>query len=224
MGSIGYSARLARGATIIFLVSLLLFLAAGGMHYYSIRFFLIIFSASLAATMFSIDPGLAEERSRSFRNATTTERFAASACFLATLGLAALDVGRLHWFDSVSSNLRVSGLLLFGAAATLQLWAMIANPFFSPEIRLQTEREHRVVTAGPYHFLRHPGYFAMLISVPASALAIGSWLALVPAISFCLVIVKRVRAEEDFLKRNLPGYGEYMRQVPGRLLPRFKIH
>ena len=224
MRSIRYCARLAaRGAAIIFLVSLLLSLVAGGMHDHSLRFFLIIFSASLAATMFSIDPGLAEERSRSFHNATTAERFAASACFLATLVLAALDVGRLHWFDSVSGKLRVSGLLLFAAAAALQLWAMIANPFFSPEIRLQSERGHQVVTGGPYHFLRHPGYFAMLISVPAGALAIGSWLALLPAASFCLVILRRVRAEEDFLNRNLPGYGTYIRQVPGRLLPHVKL-
>ena len=174
--------------------------------------------------MFSIDPGLAEERSRSFDNGTTTGRFAASACFLATLVLAALDIGRLHWFDWVSANLRLGGLLLFGAAATLQMWAMTANPFFSPEICLQAERGHRLVAGGPYRFLRHPGYLAMLISVPSSALAIGSWLALLPAAAFCLVIVKRVRPEEDFLQKNLPGYGDYMRQVRGCLLPQIKVH
>jgi protein-S-isoprenylcysteine O-methyltransferase Ste14 len=223
MRNIECSARLAaRSATIIFLVSLLLSLVAGGLHYPSLRCFLIIFSAALAATMFGIDPGLAEERSHPFHNASTKERFATSACFLATLGLAALDVGRLHWFDSVCGKLRASGLLLFAGAAMLQWWAMITNPFFSPEIRLQTEREHRLITAGPYQFLRHPGYFAMLVSVPASAIAIGSWLALVPAASFFLVIAKRVRAEESFLKRNLPGYEEYMRQVPGALVPQAK--
>jgi protein-S-isoprenylcysteine O-methyltransferase Ste14 len=37
--------------------------------------------------------------------------------------------------------------------------------------------------------MRHPGYFAMLISIPASALAIGSWFALVPAIVFALVLL-----------------------------------
>ena len=110
-----------------------------------------------------------------------------------------------------------------GAATTLQLWAMVVNPFFSPEIRLQSERGHRLVTCGPYRFLRHPGYLAMLISVPASALAIGSWLALVPAAAFCLVILKRVGAEEEFLQKNLAGYSDYMRQVRGRLFPRIAV-
>jgi protein-S-isoprenylcysteine O-methyltransferase Ste14 len=170
--------------------------------------------------MFSIDPGLVEERSRPDGKVTSPGRFAAGLSFLATLQLAAFDIGRLHRFDSVSGVVRTGSLLLFTAATALQLWAMAINPFFSPEIRLQSERGHQLVTCGPYRFLRHPGYAAMIISVPASGLAIGSWLALVPAAAFCLVIRNRVRAEEDFLQKNLAGYSDYMRQVRGGLFPR----
>ena len=101
------------------------------------------------------------------------------------------------------------------AASTLQMWAMVVNPFFSPDIRLQPEHGHRLVTRGPYRLLRHPGYLAMLLAVPASALAIGSCLALVPAALFCLVILKRVRVEEQFLQSNLAGYTQYMDNVRG---------
>jgi protein-S-isoprenylcysteine O-methyltransferase Ste14 len=125
----------------------------------------------------------------------------------------------MHRFNSVSGDIRVGSLLVFAAATTLQLWAMVVNPFFSPEIRLQSERGHQLITRGPYRFLRHPGYLAMLISVPASGLAIGSLMALAPAAAFCLVILKRVRAEEEFLQKNLAGYCEYMRRVRGRLFP-----
>jgi protein-S-isoprenylcysteine O-methyltransferase Ste14 len=65
----------------------------------------------------------------------------------------------------------------------------------------------------------HPGYFAMLISIPASALAIGSWLALLPSIAFVLVIAQRTRLEDNFLRCKLPGYAEYLNNVPRRLLP-----
>jgi protein-S-isoprenylcysteine O-methyltransferase Ste14 len=64
----------------------------------------------------------------------------------------------------------------------------------------------------------------MLISAPASALAIGSWLALLPASTFCLVILKRVGAEEEFLQKNLAGYRDYVRQVRGCLFPRIAVH
>jgi protein-S-isoprenylcysteine O-methyltransferase Ste14 len=219
--SVGYFAKLfARWTSVTLSVSLLLFLAAGSTQLSSLRYYLVTFSALLFATMFSIDPGLVEERSRPVEKATTPGRFAAGLWFLATLVFAALDIGRLHQFDSVSGDVRMGSLLLFGAATTLQLWAMVINPFFSPEIRLQSERGHQLVACGPYRFLRHPGYLAMLISAPASGLAIGSWLALVPAAAFCLVILKRVRAEEEFLQKNLAGYRDYMRQVRGRLFPR----
>ncbi len=219
--NIGYFAKLFnRWASITCSVSLLLSLAAGSMQRSSLRYYLVTFSAFLLATMLSIDPGLTEERSRALEQATTPSRFAAALSFLATLVLAALDIGRLHRFDSVSEEVRTRGLLLFASATLLQLWAMVVNPFFLPEIRLQSERGHRLIACGPYRFIRHPGYLAMLISVPASGLAIGSWLALVPATAFCIVILKRIRDEEELLQKNLAGYNDYMRQVRGRLLPR----
>jgi hypothetical protein len=97
---------------------------------------------------------------------------------------------------------------------------MIVNPFFSPAVCIQAERGQSVITRGPYRFLRHPGYLAMLIAMPASAVAIGSWLALIPAAGFGLVIVRRARKEDEFLKQNLSGYIDYMERVRGGLFPR----
>ena len=110
-------------------------------------------------------------------------------------------------------------MAVFAAALGLQVWAMIVNPFFSPVIGIQSERGHHVITRGPYRWLRHPGYLAMIIAILASALAIGSWLALIPAAGFCAVIVRRSRVEDEFLKGNLAGYIDYMQRVRGSLLP-----
>jgi len=218
---LGYIVKLLlRWSAITISVSVLVFVAAGGTGFPSLRRYIGTFSASLLATMLCVDPSLIEERSSYLTKATSPGRLAAGLFFLATLVLAGLDIGRLQWLDSVSSATRTSGLLLFVAAATLQLWAMAVNPFFSPEIRPQTERGHRLITQGPYRFLRHPGYLAMLISVPASALAIGSWLALIPATAFCFVVLDRVRREEEFLLQNFAGYGDYKRRVRGGLIPR----
>ena len=212
-----------RWATLTVSISLLLLVAAGTTRLPSLRNYLVTFSAFLLATMLAIDPELAEERSRAFETGGTTGRFVAGLCFLATLALSALDVARLHWFHSVPAEARAGSLLLVAASSVLQMWAMVVNPFFSPEIRLQAERGHQLVSCGPYRFLRHPGYLAMLISAPASALAIGSWLALLPASTFCLVILKRVGAEEEFLQKNLAGYRDYVRQVRGCLFPRIAV-
>jgi len=59
----------------------------------------------------------------------------------------------------------------------------------------------------------------MLISVPASALAIGSLLALIPGLAFSGVITKRAAIEDRFLKLNLVGYAAYALRVRSRLVP-----
>jgi Isoprenylcysteine carboxyl methyltransferase (ICMT) family len=102
---------------------------------------------------------------------------------------------------------------------SMQTWAMIVNPFFSPVLRLQTEWGHCVIETGPYKFMRHPGYFAMLIALPASATAIGLWLAILPACGFGAIIMRRTKIEDSFLKRNLPDYRRYANRVPRRLFP-----
>jgi protein-S-isoprenylcysteine O-methyltransferase Ste14 len=69
------------------------------------------------------------------------------------------------------------------------------------------------------HFFRHPGYFAMLVSMPATALTLGSCLALIPALAFSVVILRRASREDKFLKAHLAGFTRYAETVKHRLLP-----
>ena len=214
----GHLRLLVRWVLITASLSATLFLAAGTTHIASIRYYLATFSALLLVSMFSVDPRLAQERVHP-RGPGIDDglRFATSFLFLVPLAVAALSVGRLRTVFNVPTPLRGAALLAFTLSGSLQAWAMIVNPFFSPVVRLQPESGHRVITAGPYRFMRHPGYFAMLISIPASALAIGSFIALIPAIGFAWVIHQRTRIEGQFLKTNLPAYQEYTERVPAGL-------
>ncbi len=207
---------LARWALITTSLSAVLFFAAGTTHVLSIRRYLAVFSGLLLVTMLSVDPSLAKERLLP-QGASIDDglRFAAGFLFLLIPTVAAFSVGRLRSGFSVSIPIRNAGLVAFGLSGLLQTWAMIVNPFFSPTIRLQTERGHCVIADGPYRFVRHPGYSAMLISVPSSAMAVGSWLALIPACGFVFVILRRARLEDNFLRANLPGYIDYANRVPG---------
>jgi len=221
MGNPSYLFRtLSRWAILTVLLTGGLFLAAGTTRLIMLRAYVAVFSVMLLVTMLAVDPGLARERARPSSGwKDSRARFASGFLFLVTVGFAALDVGRLHQSDSVPTGLSIAALVLFAGALGFQAWAMIVNPFFSPELRIQSERGHHVITAGPYRWLRHPGYLAMMVAVPASALAIGSWLALIPAAGFCLVIVRRARSEDEYLRRNLPKYDEYMETISGGLFP-----
>jgi protein-S-isoprenylcysteine O-methyltransferase Ste14 len=58
----------------------------------------------------------------------------------------------------------------------------------------------------------------MCVSIPASAIAIGSWLALLPATVFVIVIHHRAEIEDQFLQVHLSGYLEYTQKVRSGLL------
>lgn len=228
MRSRGYIIRAAlKWVILIGSLAAALFLAAGTTRIPTLRAYIAAFSLLLLVTMLAVDPGLAHERAHPGAGAKDTRaRFGAGFLFLVTVGFAAMDVGRLHESDRVPAAVSVIALVVFAAVLGFQVWAMIVNPFFSPVIRIQEERSHHVIACGPYRWLRHPGYLAMLIAIPASALAIGSWLALIPAAGFCAVIVRRARLEDRFLRGNLAGYIDYMARVPGGLFctRRHRIH
>src|SRR6516164_7976851 len=209
-----------RWALLTFSFALLLFFAAGTTEIASLRAYLATFSGLLLVTMLAVHPDLAAERVHTREGALDSgARLASGFLFLLTVVAAALDVGRLHESDNVAGDIRLAALLAFSAAVAFQASAMIVNPFFSPVLRLQTERNHRLITRGPYRLLRHPAYLGMVVAIPASALALGSWLALIPGLAFSVVIIHRTACEDQFLKMNLPGYTHYSGKVPYRLFP-----
>jgi protein-S-isoprenylcysteine O-methyltransferase Ste14 len=216
-----YVARtIGRWALLTSLFAFLLFFAAGTTEIASLRAYVTTFSGLLLVTMLAVHPDLAEERLQTHEGALDSGvRLASGFLFLVTVVAAALDVGRLHESDTVAASGRLAALLAFSAAVAFQASAMIVNPFFSPVIRLQGERNHRLITRGPYRLLRHPGYLGMVVAIPTSALALGSWLALIPGLAFSVVIIRRTECEDQFLKVNLPGYTDYSGKVRYRLLP-----
>ena len=100
----------------------------------------------------------------------------------------------------------------------LCVWAMAVNRFFSPVVRLQEERGHRLVTDGPYRYIRHPGYAGILLSA-CVGVALGSWWSLLPLVVAMGLILRRTALEDRFLRASLEGYASYAEQVRYRLVP-----
>jgi protein-S-isoprenylcysteine O-methyltransferase Ste14 len=84
-----------------------------------------------------------------------------------------------------------SALVVLGIG--LRHWAATTlGVFFTRSILIRTE--HRVVTTGPYRFVRHPAYAGDLISFVGLTLTLGNWLSLVIATTgFFLRPVGRLR-------------------------------
>jgi protein-S-isoprenylcysteine O-methyltransferase Ste14 len=142
--------------------------------------------------------------------------------FVRLVALAHIVVGvldnRFTW-TTLPSPLRAAGLVIFLAAFGLIVHAMRTNRFFSAVVRIQTDRGHHVVDRGPYAVVRHPGYAAMIVAVPASGLALGSWWAVAIGLVYSALVLRRVWFEDRYLRERLQGYADYTRRVPYRLVP-----
>jgi methyltransferase len=120
-------------------------------------------------------------------------------------------VRRPAWWFSAA----MLGLFLLAKILKLQViralgrsWTMRAYP---PE-------PGAVVTSGPYRFLRHPNYIAVLLEVTALPLSGGAWgTAALCGGAFVFLLAARVRTEERALFAD-PVYAAAMRGRP-RFLP-----
>jgi protein-S-isoprenylcysteine O-methyltransferase Ste14 len=108
-------------------------------------------------------------------------------------------------------------LIVTGFAAVVPVFA--ANTFAAPVVRIQSERNQRVIDTGPYALVRHPMYAAALLYLVGMPLLLGSWYGLIGTVIFAMGISARAVQEERKLQRELPGYADYITRVRYRLIP-----
>lgn len=137
---------------------------------------------------------------------------------IAMLLVAGLDK-RYEWSGPVPLALLVVAFVLLAIGYVISDWAVIANRFFAPVVRVDAGQGHTVVTGGPYRVMRHPGYAGSALAYGATPLVLGSWWAFVPSAITLVVIVVRTALEDKTLRAELPGYAEYAEEVRWRLLP-----
>ena len=197
----------------------LLFGAAGRFDIWNFWCCLAIFAAVFMLSLSMIDSSLIRERMRPGGWRAPVALLIAVAVMLCEFAMAGLDVGRLHWSDTVPTALIVVALVLFALGNLASLWIMRVNPYFSSVARIQRDRGQRVIDSGPYGWVRHPGYAVAFIVLPASGLALGSWIATAIALLGLPWLVGRTIREDRMLRAELEGYEDYARRVRWRLLP-----
>ncbi|RLF22591.1 MAG: hypothetical protein DRN15_03830 [Thermoprotei archaeon] len=90
-------------------------------------------------------------------------------------------------------------------------------------ITIEFREEHKLVTSGPYRWIRHPIYTAHLIYFMSWMLVTANILFLVNYLLTAAIIVRRMpREERALIERFGQEYISYMRRT-GRLIPRIRI-
>ncbi|MDO3436461.1 isoprenylcysteine carboxylmethyltransferase family protein [Rhizobium sp. CBN3] len=138
--------------------------------------------------------------------------------FAAVLPVGAFDDGRFHWAPQPWWVVLL-GYLVMSAGYLGLTWAQSVNRHFEPTVRIQTDRDHKVIDSGPYAVIRHPGYATAILLAAGTALSLGSLYALIPVGLLVVVLVGRTLGEEAELRKGLGGYAEYMARVRWRWVP-----
>jgi len=110
-------------------------------------------------------------------------------------------------------------VLLTGAlGAALGSWTLLFNRLGNFNIRPQPKAGGKLITGGPYRYIRHPMYSALLLMFAGVAhgnepgYKLGIWVLL------AVVLVLKARLEEQGLLRIFPGYAQY-RRTSKRFIP-----
>jgi len=207
------------------MVAVVLFASAGRVDVPMFWAYFVVHSgAQLAISLlvFRRNRDLLEERQRPGQGAKAWDRVILRSYFLLTLALfvaAGLDVGRFYWSNTVPLWGQIVALVGFALSFAFNIWAMVVNDFYSRIVRIQRDRGQYVVTDGPYRYVRHPSYIGSILSWVCAALALGSWLALVPVVLIAATFTVRTALEDRALQEELAGYKEYAQRVRYRLLP-----
>jgi len=134
----------------------------------------------------------------------------------ATFVLSGLDAVRFQW-TIVPLELKAVSFVVIALSYIGLFLVMKENAFLSRIAEIQ--KDHKVVSTGPYRIVRHPMYAVVMAMFTFTPLALGSYYALIPALLSDIIIVERTIKEDKMLHEGLAGYKEYAQKTRYRLLP-----
>lgn len=108
----------------------------------------------------------------------------------------------------------------FGVLAILLAYWVFSNLGNNVSPSVATRREHRLVTSGPYRWVRHPLYSMGMLSYLGFAMLSANWVIAVLSIAVFVVLNIRLPQEEaSLIEKFGDEYRQYMQRT-GRFLPK----
>ncbi len=153
---------------------------------------------------------------------TSREKF---LCFLAAVGMVIVPMVYVFtpWLDSFSMGLpdwaRWSGVICFGFAMVLFWWVhKTLGKNWSPVLEIR--KNHKLITEGPYKFVRHPMYTVIWIWMLCQGMILSNWVVMIVGIlTWSILYFVRLPDEEKMMIEEFSQeYKDYMKKTK-RIIP-----
>lgn len=181
---------------------------------------MLAWSIATAVIILRFNPDLLAERLGPRKGTSQWDMAITSILGLAQLAryiVAGLD-RRYGWTSGVSIAAQIPALTVCALGYAAVVSSTATNAFFSQIFRIQSERDHTVVTGSPYRYVRHPAYVGAILYELAVPILLASWWACIASGLNAILLVLRTALEDRTLNAELTGYAEYALQVRYRLL------
>ena len=139
----------------------------------------------------------------------------ATACYLGVFVVSGLDF-RFGWSE-MPLYLEVAGFAGLVLAFSGMFLVMRENTYLSRVVEIQ--KGQKVITTGPYKYVRHPLYAVGMVYCIAIPISLGSFYGIIPALGMVAVFLVRTHMEDKTLHEELPGYTEYAQKTKYKLVP-----
>ncbi len=175
------------------------------------------------AVLWRVKPDLFYERQHSMEHWDTARFDVIILKVFSLLSIVfSINLGLERRFQSDFSRtgfLIVSGTILMAVGYWVGTLALFQNRYFSGTVRIQSERDHQVISTGIYSVVRHPGYAGTILYYWAAWIIAGGWTTGIIVLLISVVFIVRTHFEDQYLQQKLSGYREYCQRTKYRLLP-----
>lgn len=204
----------------IVLLGILIFVPAGTLRFpngWLLMLLLFIPMLFAGIVMMLRDPALLEKRLNAKEKEGEQKEviWQSGVMFIAAFILAGLNFrfGWLKfpvWVVWAASVLFLLAYLMWGEVLRENAWLSRT---------VEVQKDQIVVDSGLYGVVRHPMYAASVLLFLSMPLVLNSVFSFLVMLAYLPLIGRRIRNEEKLLKKELPGYAEYMERVRYRLIP-----
>ena len=196
------------------ITALLLFIPAGTLDYWNAWLFIGI----LFIPMFMVgiilmikNPDLLSKRLNSKENESEQKvlLLLGGIMFIGGFIVAGLNY-RFQWMI-IPKWMIIIATIIFLLAYLLYAEVLRENMYLSRIIEVQENQ--KVIDIGLYGIVRHPMYVSTILLFLSIPLVLGSLVSFLIFLAYPVIIVKRIRNEEQVLERGLERYSEYKKKV-----------
>ena len=202
------------------LICALLFIPAGTINYPNGWLFICLLFIPMfivGIIVFIKSPALLRRRlnAKEEQNEQKLVLLASGIMFLLSFALAGLNF-RFGWF-SLPGIIILIASIIFLLSYIMYGEVLRENAYLSRTV--EVSENQKVVDTGLYGLVRHPMYTSTIFLFLSMPLVLDSIFSFIVMLIYPMIIIFRIKNEEEFLEKELMGYKEYKEKVKYRLIP-----